>query len=110
MMELERREREVRLGVGVGVGEEGSEGSAMERGDMGSVEKKQPRHFCKTDFSNSKEEQEGREWNGEQNREKKEEKKGGGGGGEVSSTSSGFWTVTVSFPCPYTRLACTLLN
>lgn len=75
MMELERREREVRLGVG----EEGSEGSAMERGDMGSVEKKQPRHFCKTDFSNSKEEQEGREWNGELNREKKEEKKKGGG-------------------------------
>lgn len=46
MMELERRERGVRLGVG----EERSEGLAMERGDMGSVEKKEPRHFCETDF------------------------------------------------------------
>ena len=46
MMELERRERGERLGVG----EERSEGLAMEIGDMGSVEKKEPRHFCETDF------------------------------------------------------------
>ena len=65
MMELERRERGVRLGVG----EERSEGLAMERGDMGSVEKKEPRHFCETDFPVcvsvspwSKEGQEGRVW------------------------------------------------
>ena len=46
MMELGRRERGERLGVG----EERSEGLAMERGDMRSVQKKEPRHFCETDF------------------------------------------------------------
>ena len=48
----------------------------------------------------SKEEQEGREWKRAEHVKEREKKKG-----EVSSTSSGFLTVTVSFSCAYTRFS-----
>lgn len=102
MMELERREGGVRLGVG----EERSEGLTMERGDMGSVEKKEPRHFCETDFQVSvcvsSEQGRARRKRVEESRTRKRKRKKKG---EVSSTSSGFLTVTVSFSCAYTRFS-----